>query len=651
MRQSRVVFLALITLFTWFPLHSRDLSAQSTSQERILDFFSDIIIHTDATLTVKETITVRALGESIKRGIVRDFPTTYKDRLGHRVKVSFDIVEIRRNGQTEPYHTQLVSNGVKIYIGSKDVFIPSGIHRYEITYRTSRELGHFKDFDELYWNVTGTGWTFPIDHAAARIQLPSGATPMQSAAYTGPQGAQGTDFRFINEGRGTVFFETTRPLDVGEGLTVAVAWPKGFVQEPTVTDRAMALLGDNRGAFFGWIGFVLVMSYYLAVWFRVGRDPKPGTIIPLFEPPKGFSPAAVRFVRRMDFDSKAFAAAVVNMAVKGHLQIREEDDAYVLVRKNTTTAGLSAGEKKIAETLFGMGNSGEIRLKNMHASKFKEALNQLHNTLSREYEKTYFLTNSKYMIPALIFTVPVVVLLIVYAPQPVVAAFLAFWLSIWSVGCAALAMQVFETWRRSRRGRLPHRIVGKFSALGITLFAVPFWVAEIVALGIFAYSVSFMGAVLLGALGGVHGLFYQLLKAPTHLGRKILDQIEGFRLYLTIAEKDRLGILHPPEKTPEHFEKYLPYALALDVEHEWCEQFADLFKTQREDTHAYQPRWYKGTDFTSFGSGRLAALGESLGSGLTSAIASASTPPGSRSGSGGGGSSGGGGGGGGGSGW
>lgn len=625
-------------------------TAQIPPDERILDFLSDIVIHADSSLTVKETITVRALGESIKRGIVRDFPTTYSDQHGHRVRVSFDIVEVRRDGRLEPYHTQNVGNGVRIFIGHKDVFIEPGIHTYEITYRTSRQLGFFQDFDELYWNVTGTGWTFPIDHAAARIVLPQGARVLRQAAYTGPQGARGQDFRFADNGDGTVFFETTRKLGVGEGLTVAAAWPKGFVREPDQAEKVLAILGDNRGPALGTVGLFLVLTYYLAVWFRVGRDPQSGTIIPLFEPPQGFSPAALRFIRNMDFDQKTFAAAVVNLAVKGHLLIRETEDTYALVKTSGKKEPLSPGEKKIVNALFDSG-SGEIVLDNKHAARFKKALDQLHKTLSQDYEKTYFFTNSRYMVPALGLSLAILAGLILSAPQPPMAAFLAAWLSIWSLGCTALTIQVWQTWRGSRRGRLPRRLFGKFSAVGITLFALPFWAGEIGGVALFAYSVSFLGAVILAALGGLHALFYYLLKAPTHLGRKILDQIEGFRMYLAIAEKDRLGVLHPPEKTPEHFEKYLPYALALDVEHEWCEQFAGVLEAGDDPKGAYRPTWYHGTGWSTLGASSLAGLSDSLGSGLTGAIASASTPPGSRSGSGGGGSSGGGGGGGGGSGW
>ena len=145
-----------------------------------------------------------------------------------------------------------------------------------------------------------------------------------------------------------------------------------------------------------------------------------------------------------------------------------------------------------------------------------------------------------------------------------------------------------------------------------------------------------------------HGVFVFLLKAPTRRGRALMDKLAGFELYLAVAEKDDLEIRHPPELTPELFERYLPFAIALGVENEWAEQFAAvLSRLGREERDAYSPRWYHG----DFNAHSLDSFVSDVGSSFSTAIASAATPPGSSSGGGGGGFSGGGGGGGGGGGW
>ena len=153
-------------------------------------------------------------------------------------------------------------------------------------------------------------------------------------------------------------------------------------------------------------------------------------------------------------------------------------------------------------------------------------------------------------------------------------------------------------------------------------------------------AMSIPAAATLAAMGFLNALFYHLLKAPTLSGRKIMDQIEGFKLYLSVAEKKRLNLLNPPEKTPALFEKYLPYALALNVENAWSEQFAEVLAKAGTETQPYSPVWYAGSSWDSFHTSRFA---DSLGQLLCRGHLVLLIPPGSSSGSGGGGFSGGGG--------
>jgi uncharacterized membrane protein YgcG len=618
------------------------LAAPAAAQsERILNFKSVIAVHPDASMTVTEDITVKAAGREIKRGIIRDFPTTYRDRLGNTVTVGFEVEGVWRDGRPEPYHTQRVANGVKIYLGQKDVFLRPGVYTYTIRYRADRELGFFKDFDELYWNVTGNGWTFPIDHAEAVIELPPGARILRYAAYTGYQGDRGHDFT-AQPGDRDIVFQTTRGLAPREGLTVAVAWPKGVVHEPTRQEKMGFLLRDNLTVAVGLIWLAVLTAFYLWAWYHVGRDPAKGTIIPLYTPPSGFSPAGVRFVSRMGYDDKAFAAAVVDLAVKGAVLIQEDGGDYTLVRRDAASGTLSRGEQLITAQLF--SDSGSIKLENDNHTRIKAAIDALKKNLKTEFEKIYFVTNSGYLGPGIGITLLGAAGVIFMARDRMAAGFGALWLTIWTAACYALAVTVYKKWQAVRGGGL-----GKLGgAMFTTLFALPFFVGEIFGAVMVSSAVSIPAAATLAAMGFLNALFYHLLKAPTLSGRKIMDQIEGFKLYLSVAEADRLNLLNPPEKTPALFEKYLPYALALDVENAWSEQFAEVLAQAGTETQPYAPVWYSGSSWDRFNTSRFS---DSLGGAFAGAIASAASPPGSSSGSGGGGFSGGGGGGGGGSGW
>ena len=274
------------------------------ADERILDYTSEITVRPDASLTVQETIRVRSEGKEIQHGIYCDFPTSYKTRAGLRRRVGFDLREVLRDGRPEPYHLSSRSNGIRIYMGEKDRLLSPGIHTYRLTYTTDRQIGFFDDFDELYWNVTGNGWEFPIDRVFAMVTLPAGASGRIRSmdGYTGPFGAKGKNFTASIDRSGVIRYRTTRGLGPEEGLTLVAAWPKGYLEEPDEAREKIEFILDNKGIALGVGGVMVLIVFYLVAWARVGKDPSPGTIIPLYHPPKDLSPAALRYIERMGFE-------------------------------------------------------------------------------------------------------------------------------------------------------------------------------------------------------------------------------------------------------------------------------------------------------------------------------------------------------------
>jgi uncharacterized membrane protein YgcG len=624
-------------------------ACRSAQDERILLFESLITVHPDASMTVRETIRARSAGQEIKRGIYRDFPTQYRDRYGNRVMVAFEVLEVLRDGKPDGFHFEDLVNGKRIYVGKKDVFLPAGSYTYVLVYKTNRQLGFFKDHDELYWNVTGNGWAFPIDKATATVQLPPGIarSQLRLEAYTGPQGAAGEDFQSAVDAGGKITFTTNRPLGPQEGLTIVVSWPKGVVAEPATPTKIGYFLQDNGSAFAGLLGLAILLGYYLVVWSMVGKDPQEGTIIPLYEPPAGLSPAAMRYISKMGYDDQVFTAAIIDMAVKGWLSVSEQDGVYTLVRSQAKNAALAPEESKIIAKL--LGSADRVELKQTNHATIKSGIDALKGALKTACEKNYFVTNRAYFIPGLVLSAVVSVVMLLCSPSAtgIPAVFICVWLSGWTVAVIFLLARVVSSWKE-----FIHAGSGRFFAFivaaGATLFALPFLGGEIMALYFLTAVASVWVVVFIVVIGAANVLFYQLLKAPTRMGRQILDKIEGFKRYLTVAEKDRLNILYPPEKTPELFEKYLPHALALGVGQQWAEQFAEVLARAGQSGSAYAPAWYFGHAWDAHGPTGFA---HSFGSSFSSAVSSSSTAPGSSSGSGGGGSSGGGGGGGGGGGW
>jgi len=568
------------------------LGAVAQADERILSFDSRIHIAADSSLEVTETIRVRAEHERIRRGIYREFPTTYFRRDGSRVTVGFDVLSVRRNGLEEPYHLERRSNGVVVYIGQKDRMVSRGEHLYELRYRTDRQLGFFSDHDELYWNVTGVDWAFPIDVATAEVALPSGV-PTDAVGlegYTGAMGDKGKNYSARMDGN-EARFETKFALPPRHGITIVVAWPKGFVVPPSGIDRLAYFLRDNRPVCYGLIGLAVLLGYYLFIWRRVGRDPVGGAIIPRYTPPETESPASMRYLMQMRYDNRCFVAGILSLAVKGYLSITQEaghlfkKGKYILQRESGSQTPLAPDEHKLLSTLLGGIDTLELDDKN-HA--ILQSAKRAHEAqLKSKYVTSFFDINGGWHL-------------------------LGIALSLAAIGLAVAAQAVW-------------------GGYGIEWFILTPGGWSTLAIGV-------TGLV-------ANGVFGRLLKAPTTIGRKRMDEIEGFKLYLSVAEDDELKLAAAPRRTPGLFETYLPFALALGVEQPWSEKFAAVFLTQAA---AYSPAWYRGDRWDV---NDLSGFSSSLSSSFDSAVSSASTPPGSSSGSGGGGSSGGGGGGGGGGGW
>jgi len=548
------------------------------AQEEILRYDTDITIEESGDVIVQETITVRAEGKKIKRGIFRNFPTNYKDKLGNNYNVGFEVLGVLRNGEPEPYHTEEKDNGIYVYFGSSSRYLEKGEHTYVLTFRTDRQVGFFDTYDELYFNAIGGGWAFPILASTVVVHVPGGENSLQYAAYTGRSGSTGCSCE-IKELLGAVEFRLTEPLGSREQFTVAVGWKKGLVHEPTIMEKGTLLLRDNFNIILALIGLLVSFLYLYKSWEKVGRDPESGTIIPQYQPPDDFSPAMVNYVSEMGFTEEAFTASIVNLAVKGYLTIENDAGNFKLIKKEGSKEHLSSGENAVFLIL--LKNRRSIMLDNLFHKEFSDAQSALHQHLAKGTQPTHFRVNSGRVVTGGIIGAVFLVISAIFSGSPLVPILMAI---------ALVAMVI---------------------------------------------------------------TFFYLMKAPSQKGRKALDDIEGFKLYLTVAEKNQMDAAHEPDMTTAIFEKYLPYAIALGVENAWARKFESRVSKALQE--AYKPRWYGGTYV--YGGFHATTFSASLSNSFSSAISSAATPPGSSSGSGGsfggggGGFSGGGGGGGGGGGW
>jgi len=637
----------ILCLFFFCSLSPSFLYAQD--QEEILNYHSEIEVQLDGSLKVTEEIQVRSTGNAIKRGIFRSFPVRYRDRFNNQVRVGFDILEVRKNGEREPYEIIRQGDYEVVRIGDENTFLDPGIYDYTLVYSTNRQIGFFETFDELYWNAIGDSWDFRILEASARVILPAGGIMGQYAAYAGPYGSNRCPCNVKKESDRVLFVEVTEPLNAGEPLTVAVSWQKGLIAPPGTAAKTKEFLGDNAGILALVIGSILAFAFYFFAWTKVGKDPHKGGIYPIFEVPEGLDAAGVRYLYKMGFDTKAYVSAIVALATNGWLKIIEEKKKKYVLEKIDFPETSNSGYQRIMSNLFPAGNQ-TISLDQKEHKKIGGAMKGLQKDLNDRFDGTHFKNNYAWLVPGILISIISLVLGVKYTMDVslesenvflIIGLFFCFFLLMF-LRKVFLTVMHYLDYGHVKMSTLISEAFSLVFILGFPIIALYFFDAQ--------FPVGFLLVALV--LGLINVVFAFLIKAPTEKGRKVMDEIEGFRMYLNAAEKPLLESFNPPGLTPEIFEKFLPYAIALDVGEAWGKAFENKIDSlSTEDNRSrsrYHPSWYAGTGFAA---GSLAGFSSNLGKTFGSALSNSASPPGSKSGSGGGGSSGGGGGGGGGGGW
>lgn len=604
---------------------------QDISTERILSYGVELRVDTSARLTVTERLKVNVKGRDIQRGIYRTLPVR-RNINNREISVRYDVKSVKKNGAEEKYHTKSGNGGFVIYIGDKDVLLDPGIYDYEITYDTYRQIGFFENFDELYWNATGTDWVFPIDQVTVKAVLPENAEILQNACYTGYAGSTEQNCTAVITSEHTLEW-TTQGLAPNTGLTVAVGFTKGLIKEP---ELPAVLQTGNLSKLLTGIGvlFLIWMGYW---WNRYGRDHQKPTIYPRFEVPEDLSPASLGFLHGGWYKPNMIAASLIHLAVKGYIVIDEPPQKgwfshakFTLEKRKAADESLPPEEKTLMRELFASGTD-KIAIDGKYSSRIAQAVQAYKSDLVNVNQPALGKGSNWQKVLWIFLGISVVYWpVIIYSYYHLYeGAKLVLGICLYVGACFTLILVMSV--RLKVAGYiwlLPLIFAGGMVLLyfitGVTtdsfILAYFFLIFSVAALAFFNYFVKQPGEELI---------------------RK-QSLIEGFKMYLETAETELLKFHNPPRITPELFEKYLPYALVLGVDGIWGKKFEQSLQARAQ---SYESGWYTGNP--AYFSGSIAG---NLSRSLTGTMSSASVQPGS-SGSGGGGSSGGGGGGGGGGGW
>lgn len=632
-KKVSIIFLTIFFLLTSIAnatTNSYKTSNNSFSnyeKENIRDYDVEIHVNEDATMDVTEKITVYARNVEIKHGIYRDFPTQYENK-----RVDFDVEEVLLDGENVKYNISNVTRGARIKIGDENTYLEKGIHTYTIKYTTTRQMTFYDEYDELYWNVIGSGWNFEIEKCHAKIYFPEGTKFIEDKlkTYNGRYGSKENNayvFYDILPYENAVEFNIYETIPIYEAFTVSIFVEKGAITEPGLVTKIMWFLEDNIISIIMIIFLIGLILWQISCWKKYGKDPKPNVIIPKYYPPEGMSPADVKYVSTMGSTNRVLEASIINLAVKGYLKFtkKNENDKRIIIEKNQNNNGLpelDENEKIIYKKL----RDGDVL---EYSSSLQQRLSYLKTStakvLREKYENKLFFINGGKIAKSIISTIIAIIVSVIIgfwvnpyaAGQYLDKVLIIFPISIVLAFPIMIMIQIFKV--------KAHKLI-KF--ILICFFVIPFLICmffEVIGTISTMFENLIAGLIILGIIID-QIIFIKLIVRYSEEGLRIKEDIEGFKMFIKTAKDDDFE-----DKTPEMFDKYFPYAYVLGLENKWASKFEDVLKAS-----SYTPTWCSSYMYHN-GVFDTVMFTNSFSSSFSSGMSSASTAPSSSGGSGGGG--------------
>lgn len=496
--------------------------------ERIESFVSDVTVSDTGSVHITETIEYD-FEDASRRGIFREIPLTHPQHSGswyqNRV-VHISVVDVERDGRDEPYALTGSGDMFRVRIGDPDVTI-SGSHTYTITYTVSGALTYYDTGIDFYWNVTGDGWTVPIDEVSATVRAADGILLPTASCYVGQAGATESCTQATTTGTSATFHASD--IAAGSGLTIAQALNPELVARHIHTEWNLWWVWLSVGVLW-----VLALAY---ASYRIYTKHNPQhTVVAQYEPYGEYAPMFTGVLIDGQLNSRDITAGLLHLAERGFLKIHKTERTVVFIFEATDyeiellrdlAQDTSESEQELLTLLFGAAATVGTRV----------ALSSLKKDTAKQRENQKVLVRLRS-----------------------------------GVDADLLSHGFYE----SSYGPL-------LAKAGIAVGLLAAATGGVVLLAL-ATGLLFIGTFILAVLTII--CIAAVAKRRTGSGYEARTYLLGFKEFLSVTDAERFKFHDAPDKTPEQFTQYLPYAVAFGVEKEWAEVFKDVTIPQ--------PSWYDG---------------------------------------------------------
>ncbi|MGZ4898592.1 MAG: DUF2207 domain-containing protein [Candidatus Angelobacter sp.] len=393
-----------------------------------------------------------------------------------------------------------------------------------IEYSVANGTRFFEDHDEFYWNVTGNDWPVPIEQATAIIFFPAETSGRLRAQAA--EGVYGSNQRGTASVEGpSASFATTGPLPMRGGLTADVYIEKGILHQPGALARFFRFVRSNPVVTLPLWAFAVMFP----MWWMKGRDPDPGmSVAPMYEPPDKMGPAEVGTLIDGSVSPRDITSVLVDLAVRGYVKIVETQHKGFL----TSTKDYEFHLLKDANQWNDLSDYERAMLQQVFAGGQVTLLSSMRNHF--------------------------------YTALPMIKSEIM----------GALKTKGMYTVD-------PDSAMG-YWGLGLLMVVIPYAAGQVMGVADFLSSVPLAIGCGLIALAIIIIIGKQLT-ATSLKGARTRVQIQGFQEFMNRVDADRLKRM-----PPDTFEKFLPYAMALGVEHHWAKAFEGIIQNP--------PTWYQSSD-------------------------------------------------------
>jgi hypothetical protein len=564
----------------------RIASADNGARPGITFFRADVTVRENATLEVREEIAVRNASSFYKHGFQRDLPISLTDRWDTRYVGTYQkdngirvkILEVTEDGQRVKYELGKRYGYAQLSIGERNVQLDSGEHRFVIRYTVDWAMISGAGRDTLYWNAVGSERTVPIAEAILAVHLPE-AVPGEKIEVEPRVGGLGGSFprrsentlERVDDASGAIVYRATN-MNPRQSLSLAVTWPSGYIHMPK-----FVFLRREGGVL---VAPALLFLYYLIAWVWIGPDAKPGVVVARYEPPEGISPAAARYIASGITDGRSLAAVIAQLAVHGCIHVDSDHGKYKLSRlmsDRASEAALAPEENFVLALLFEDGPEIVLTgaMDERNAAQNGRYVAHIHDELANQLGKKYFTRHSGIIALGVLATFVSALALAVMARgrDTSAAVFTTLWVLFMGLTMGMMIEFSFASaWKNAvRAGTGWIKLLPGTAAFSI-FAAVIVYLLKTVASGVsLSFSLMLVAFLLINLGWGPR------LKRKSPLGRQVSDQIAGFRQFLEKVDRDKLDRLNPAGSAQEDLDRYLPYAIALEVKEAWGDHLSQTF--------------------------------------------------------------------------